>query len=153
MGIPTHRLRSTQPTTPSPSPIPSLAATTVALGTLTVACMKRIARVTERVADAAVAAVATACSQLAWLNLSGATITDRSMRTIGTGWPKLGRLELREVRGVTAAALSVLAMHLPRIHTLFLWGCSGLDDASVHSIATHCTELHTLCIGGRAPRP
>ena len=129
-----------------------LAATTVALGTLTVACMKRIARVAVRVADAAVAAVAAACSKLAWLDLSGATITDQSMHTIANRWPKLGRLELRGVRGVTATALSGLATHLPHMHTLFLWGCSGLNDASVQSIATHCTQLHTLCIGGRAPR-
>ena len=114
--------------------------------------MKRIARVAVRVADAAVAAVATACSKLAWLNLSGATITDQSMHTIANRWPKLGRLELRGVRGVTATALSGLATHLPHMHTLFLWGCSGLNDASVQSIATHCTQLHTLCIGGRAPR-
>ena len=105
-----------------------------------------------RVADAAVAAVATACSKLAWLDLSGATITDQSMHTIANRWPKLGRLELRGVRGVTATALSGLATHLPHMHTLFLWGCSGLNDASVQSIATHCTQLHTLCIGGRAPR-
>lgn len=102
-----------------------------------------------QVTDHGVAALASSCAGLVYLDLSGFRhITDQAVAAIASCCYGLVTLILYACKQVTDQGVGVLVSSCPCLERLDLSWCACITDEGIVAIATRCTGLHRLDLGG-----
>ena len=99
----------------------------------------------QMVDDAAVAVLASNCSQLSYLNLHGCrNITDAAVVSVASNCKQLTTLNLLGCGKITDAAVVAVASKCTLLSSLDLESCSSITDPAVEAVASGCKQLTSL---------
>ncbi|KAF9197620.1 hypothetical protein BGZ49_001857 [Haplosporangium sp. Z 27] len=88
------------------------------------------------------------CKRLERLLLPGSNKTTedglKQILKVGRG---LYSLDMSEIPAVNDSVMEHVAMHCPKLHTLYLTGCSAITDESVVKLASNCPSLKRIKLG------
>ncbi|EJU06618.1 RNI-like protein, partial [Dacryopinax primogenitus] len=99
--------------------------------------------------DAAIEAIAPACTKVQGLNLSGCTkLTDDAILAIAAHMHSLRRVKLGGLIEVQDRAFAALVAASPLLIEFDLNGCVGVQDATPRALFLHSVQLRELRLGG-----
>ena len=98
---------------------------------------------------AALTEIATACTQLAELDLSCSRVEDTDVQSfVRARGASLQTLNLFACERVDDETLECIAAHCPALYHVNLQFCTAVSDAGVDAISEACRQLHTLLLCG-----